>query len=58
MNYKRYLPHKTSLLEVKLHLVARVHVVQNYKASGGLIRVELTKVNGLHGESSHRAVII
>ena len=55
---KRYLPHKASLLEVKLHLVAGVHVVQDHEASARFIGVEFTEVNGLHRESSHRAVII
>lgn len=50
--------HKTSLLEFKVALLGRVHVVEDDKAARRLVFVKLTKVNGLHGKSNLRAICV
>ena len=48
-----HLPHKSSLLEVKLELLSRVQVVQDDEAARGLVCSDVSEVDALCREGSH-----
>ena len=56
-NVTVFLPHEAGLLELELHLLGGVQVVQDHEALGKFVGLQLAKVDWLSAKSGHRTII-